>query len=1053
MKNPIPLNEAGRLKALENYQILDSVEETEFNRFAELASLICNAPISLITLVDKNRVWFKSKKGLEGTEVPREVSFCQYAIMEPCIFEVADAIKDERFKNNALITGYPNIRFYAGYPLVDPHGYAFGTICVMDNVPRTLNDNQKSSLKLLADQVIELIVERRQKEELKSFERLFNLSIDLICIAGIDGLFKKVNPSFTRIFGWEEKQLLSESFFHMVHPDDVFATQKEIAKLATGVNTINFTHRFKTINGDYRVLQWVATPEIKTGNLFAIARDITTERRIEEQIKVSENKFRSFFENSQGLMCTHDLNGKFLSINKSGAALLGYTPDELRNKTLYDIVSPKYHNDLNEYLQRIAKERTANGLMTTVHKNGTGLVWLYNNIVETDVDGNIYVIGNSVDVTDRLKLEMELKQAKLLAEAASIAKSEFLANMSHEIRTPLNGVIGFTDLILKTKLDETQKQYLGIVNQSATALLSIINDILDFSKIEAGKLELQIEKSDLFEIGSQAADIITFQIQNKRLEMLLNIAPNLPQFIWTDAIRLKQVLFNLLSNAAKFTEKGEIELKVYALSDVEKEFVDFRFEVRDTGIGIKEDKLEKIFEAFSQEDGSVTKKYGGTGLGLTISNKILALMGSKLYVKSTVGQGSVFYFDLHLKKEDSGFTNLEKLDFIKKVLIVDDNQNNRTILRQMLLLKQIHSDEAVDGIEALQILARGLRYDLILMDYHMPVMDGLETSKKIRQNYFANAATLPILLLSSSSDEELVIKTSKEIGIAARMVKPIKMHDLFKALSQLAQIGVDIVEEEETSIVFKEKSLILIAEDGMVNMLLAKTVVERIAPNAIVIEAVDGLEAVEYCKQQMPDLILMDIQMPEMNGYEATREIRNIKSAKRAAIIALTAGIVKGEKEKCIEAGMDDFISKPFTEEAIVLIFEKYLNMGKTVLEVANSLTETEQLLHIDYAKVEKYLGNNPTLVKQFFELTKTELNRAIVVLEEAVTKKDLKQLKTVGHKLKGTALTASLNALSKIAIRYSDMVSFDQQIAEKNLSDLKKETELVLELMTRMGL
>lgn len=690
---------------------------------------------------------------------------------------------------------------------------------MIDRIPKKLNENQKKALALIAEEVVALIVERRKKEELENFERLFNLSIDLMCIAGLDGYFKKVNPSFSQIFGWEEKQLLSTSFFELIHPDDLFSTQKEIAKLATGANSINFTHRFKTINGDYRTLQWVATPELNTGNLFAIARDITVETRSKDQIKVSENKFRSFFENSQGLMCTHDLNGKFISVNKTGAQLLGYsTADEMIGKTLFEIVPTNFHNELKSYLQYIYKEGKASGLMTTQGKDGRLGVWLFNNIIEKDVDGVAYVIGNSIDITERMHLErelldskllleqtskvarvggweidleenkiilssitreiydvkddsiydiesgvkyykegdsqnqirqafrdaiakgeswdlelqvvtgkgkelwviainrhrdgrfidgnkalyamigyteeeyraldhwdvtpasfdddemkhrlsltkigrygpyekiyihkdghhvnvllngikyesldgeeyvysviqditamylkeVELKQSKQLAEEASKAKSEFLANMSHEIRTPLNGVIGFTDLILRTKLDETQRQYLSIVGQSANALLSVINDILDFSKIEAGKLELVNEKCDLFEIGSQAADIISFQLKTKNIEMLLNIAPDLPQFIWTDAIRLKQVLFNLLSNAAKFTEKGEIELKVPALSDTSQSEIQFRFEVRDTGIGIRSDKVDKIFEAFMQEDSSVTKKIRGNWIG------------------------------------------------------------------------------------------------------------------------------------------------------------------------------------------------------------------------------------------------------------------------------------------------------------------------------------------------------------------------------------------------------------------------------------------------------
>jgi PAS domain S-box-containing protein len=1307
MTKPIPYNETERQKTLENYHIMDSGSEADFDRLTELASLICDTPISLVTLLDNNRQWFKSNKGLSVSETPKEISFCQYAILDHQLFEITDAAKDDRFKQNVLVTGDPNIRFYAGSPLIDPKGFALGTLCVIDRYPKKLNDNQKKALNLLAEEVVALIVERRKKEELENFERLFNLSIDLICIAGLDGYFKKVNPSFSQIFGWEEKQLLSTSFFDLIHPDDLFSTQKEISKLASGVNSINFTHRFKTIKGDYRTLQWVATPELNTGNLFAIARDITTETRSKDQIKVSENKFRSFFENSQGLMCTHDLEGKFISVNKTGAQLLGYqTADEMIGKTLFEIVPTKFHGDLKGYLQTIGKEGKASGLMTTQGNDGRLGVWLFNNIIEKDVDGVPYVIGNSIDITERMYLErelldskqlleqtsvvarvggweinleqnkillssitreiydfkddsindiesgvkyykegdnqnqirqafrnaiekgeswdlelqvvtgkgkelwvrvlgkpeiqkgickrvigtiqdidnqkrtklaleyseskyreffdispvgiainrhrdgrfidgnkalyamigyteeeyraldhwdvtpasfdddemkhrlsltkkgrygpyekvyihkdghhvnvllngikyesldgeeyvysviqdittmylkeLELKQSKQLAEEASRAKSEFLANMSHEIRTPLNGVIGFTDLILRTKLDETQRQYLTIVGQSANALLSVINDILDFSKIEAGKLELENEKCDLFEIGSQAADIISFQIKTKNIEMLLNIAPDLPQFIWTDAIRLKQVLFNLLSNAAKFTEKGEIELKISALSNTSESEIQFRFEVRDTGVGIHSDKVEKIFEAFAQEDSSVTKKYGGTGLGLTISNKILALMGSRLNVSSEIGKGSLFYFDLLLKTESSGFTNDENFDFIKRVLIVDDNQNNRTILRQMLLLKKIQSDEAVNGIEAIQLIASENKYDTILMDYRMPVMDGIEAIRKIRQNYFTNSTELPILLLSSSSDEERVIRLTKELEVNARMVKPIKIQELFKVLSNLVKPSEKEKMEEISSQVFEQKLQILIAEDGIVNMLLAKTVVHRIAPNAEIIEAENGQEAILYCKENMPDLILMDIQMPMVNGYEATAAIRSIENGNKVPIIALTAGTVKGEREKCIDAGMNDFISKPFVEDTLIAIFDKYLSGTQNVETKIENMDEDDRAVHFDKARAEKYIGKDEAVMKQFIGLIQIELTKSILKLEEAIGLKDLKQLKETGHRLKGATLTASMQVLSNLALKFSEMTSFNQDYAEQCLRELKKEAELVIAILNQEDL
>lgn len=699
-KYPIPENEKERLNALRSYAILDSLSEDEFDRITELASLICDVPVSLVSLIDEERQWFKSKIGFEKKETYRNLSFCQHTIMGTEILEVADATKDERFKYNELVTGDPNIRFYAGYPLIDPDGYALGTLCVIDHYPNQLSDVQCRSLKLLAQEVITLIVERRKKEELKHFEQLFKFSNDLICIADASGTFKKINPAFKKILGWENGLLLSSSVFDLVHPDDQERTKEEARQLAAGRPAVNFTHRLKTTDSHYKYIQWTVTPEEATGFLFAIGRDIT----------------------------------------------------------------------------------------------------------------------------DFVLQQEELKKAIQLAEEASSCKSEFLANVSHEIRTPLNGVIGFTDLVLKTSLDQTQYQHLSIVNQSANTLLLIINDILDFSKARSGKLELDIEKCDIYEIACRAADIITYPVQDKKIRTLLNISPDLPRFIWADAVRLKQILINLLGNAVKFTEKGEIELKIKMLS-ADGEEAKLRFEVRDTGIGIPESKQEKIFEAFSQADCSITKRYGGTGLGLTISNKLLGLMGSRLQLKSIPAEGSCFYFDVSFRSENGARVNWEKMGFTNQVVIVDESNPSTVYMDGSLHRAGTVNPEEIDG------------------------------------------AGQPLT--------------------------------------------------------------ILIAEDNRVNMLLIKTVLKRITPHATLIEANNGREAVVHCQSKFPDLILMDIQMPDMNGYEATTRIRAIQQENRhIPIIAVTAGSLKSEKNRCLDAGMDDIIVKPFVEETLLAVISKWLHQS-----------------------------------------------------------------------------------------------------------------------------
>ncbi len=1051
MKTETRPEEALRLEALKKYNILSEHAEYNFEYIADSIAQICEVPLCNIVLVNEEKVWVIASSGI-ATESSwtRKESLSQYTILNQGLFEIKDINVDERIQG-PLSFGDWEITYYAGYSLIDPMGNALGTINIYDDKQRTLTDLQKSFLQKAACRIKDLIILRRENESFQQYEHLFKLSTDLILISHFDGQLLKVNPAFPKLLGCEECEVLQRNIMDFVHPDDLDDAKKVAKGIRRGRPIVNVTHRFLTKDKKVKWIEYTATPEMEADLIYYIGRDITEIEEKNLALKVSEKQFRSFFKNSQSLMCMHDLQGNFITVNKWGADLIGYSVEEIEQKSLFDIIPLENHASTVKYLEDIKAQKNISGKMQVIRKDGEKRVWLFNNVLEKDVNGETYVIGNGIDLTDRYLIEKEINEAKKHAEEANKAKSEFIANMSHEIRTPLNGIIGFTDLMLKTPLDETQYQYLNIINQSGTTLLSIVNEILDFSKIESGKLTLNIEKTDLFELAHDACNMISYSLEKKRLEMLLDFAEDLPRYIWTDSIRLKQVLVNLLGNAVKFTEKGEIRLSISPVKSFSNGELVLRFEVNDTGMGIQKEKQKEIFEAFAQEDSSITKKYGGTGLGLTISNRLLKLGESSLQLESEPGKGSRFYFDLKLKVERNGFDN-EPLEGIKKVLVVDDNDNNRRILKRMLELKKIHVDEAESGLSALLMLQKDASYDVIIMDYHMPIMDGIETIRKIKEIVNKDVGDQPIVMLYSSSDDEKLQAACDELKVQSRLVKPIKMQEMYHVLAQLKKKNVELkaltqqkISDEDGKNLNRDNSnslKVLIAEDNEINLFLAKTLVNKISPKAQVIETRNGKEAVDQYLKERPDIILMDIQMPIMNGFEATQQIRKIETKIHIPILALTAGNMVGEKEKCIDAGMDDFMTKPIVKKDLALMFSKWLGITE-----ATALKPNE-VQHLDKEWFNEYTSGDSEFKLDFLELIKVGLNESITSLKEEVGRKDLSAIKASGHKLKGTSLTAGFTELSKLAMAFELLEDFDEEYINDLMENTKAEIEVVLELL-----
>ncbi len=1045
--------EIQRLKALKEHNIKDTT--LDFSYIIDSLAKICEVPLCNIVVVYEEELFVAASTGVDTDKsFKREGSCSQYTLQKNKFCEVEDISTVVEISEKTYLYDNSDIRFYAGHPLADLEGNNLGVLNIYDVKPRVLTEEQVFFLTSAAKRIVQLFIEKRQEQQLLHFDNIFNRSKDIIGIVHTSGKLMKVNPSFLEITGYSEVEVMNRNLKEFLPPNS-YPSGKEISeRYLSGNPFTSYIIPLITADNELRTIKWTGIIEGNTDLIYFIGRDVTEQEQQAELLKRSEERFRAFFENSLSLMCTHDMQGNFTSINKSGADMLGCSVEEALKMNVKDFYLKNQDSLLLSYLTKLDKHKTISSVAETIRKDGEKRYWFVNAVIQESVEGERFVIGNAVDLTERYKMEEALKLATKKAKRANDAKSDFIANMSHEIRTPLNGIIGFTDLMLKTKLDHTQVQYLKIINQSAITLHEIVNQILDFSKIESQKITLTKEKIDLQSLAADAFAMVSFASEKKGLEMLLDFQDYLPRFIWADEIRLKQILVNLLSNAVKFTEKGEVKLVVNQKQELANNFIKLYFEVCDTGVGIHPDKLGQIFKAFTQEDGSITKKYGGTGLGLTISNKLLELMGSKLEVKSELGKGSCFSFDLNVEAEKDVF-NDELLKDIKRVLVVDDNNSNRQILKRMLELKNIEVDEADSGLAALLMLQKYAEYDVIIMDYHMPVMDGIETIRKIKGDIINTKRfeEQPIVMLYSSSDSEKLQAECDNLEIQSRLVKPIKMQEMYEVLADLKSEKQKKIKSNETiadnnklSVLQDESFTILIAEDNEINMYLTKVLVKDLMPNSTIIEARDGEEAVELFFDKKPDLVFMDIQMPKMNGYQATQAIRLKEFGEPTPIVALTAGNMMGEKEKCLNAGMNEFMAKPIVKKDLEQLLSKWLKAAKR--DEREKRYKKENIEHLNKMWFHQYETEDLEFKEQFIKWTLSEIEKSTKELQKGVLEKDLKALNTAGHKLKGTSLAVGLPQLSRLAVAFELLDELDEKYLDSLFESLLFEVRIVKELL-----
>jgi two-component system, sensor histidine kinase and response regulator len=651
-----------------------------------------------------------------------------------------------------------------------------------------------------------------------------------------------------------------------------------------------------------------------------LQREIAERKKAEETLAVSEHRFRTMAETTPTMVAIFQGTGH-VYVNPAAVTMMGYSREELLHRSFMDYVHPDSRQIVLE--RSAARQRgenvTSRYEIKILTKQGNEL-WTDFTAAVIEYDGKPAILGVGVDITERKEMEAALREAMEAAKAASRAKSTFLANMSHEIRTPMNAVLGMTDLVLDTDLNRDQRQYLETARDSAESLLAIINDILDFSKIEAGKLDLEAAPFRFRENVEDAMRSLAVRAHTQGIELACRFDPAVPEVVVGDRVRLRQILVNLVGNAIKFTQRGEVVMDVRSAPDADGR-VAFEFSVTDTGIGIPQDKLASIFNAFEQGDGSMTRRYGGTGLGLAITSRLIQLMDGRIWVDSRVGQGSTFHFTISFGLPDPQAAPLARVEpaqvYGAKALIVDDNATNRRILEEILRNWGIRTAAATGAAEALALLGEAARlnepFQIVLSDVNMPDVDGFALVERCRQD---DALRKNVFIMLSSATRSGDAVRCKELGIGAQLVKPVKQSELYDSIAEALGVSVPILEgvtENKTIRPAAASLQILLAEDSLANQKLAIGLLTKWGHKVTL--ATNGREAVATATAGGHfDVVLMDVQMPEMDGFEATQKIRQFEqSAGRphVPIVAMTAHAMKGDRERCIEAGMDAYISKP----------------------------------------------------------------------------------------------------------------------------------------------
>ena len=847
------------------------------------------------------------------------------------------------------------------------------------------------------------------------------------------------SEAYQQLLGFppRERRLPAAGFHAETHAADEAAVSAAFARHITDETPYDVQLRLRTAAGEWRWFRRRGAMERdKLGRITSLTGqliDIHDERQAQVELREIRARFERAVEGSSDGLYEYDLISGATWYSPSVREMLGYAAEETFPTSILELTPPGERQSVEDAARQHVEQGLPFDVMFPVrHRNGEDRWVRSRGRCERDEHGKpTYFSGSIQDITAQLKASAALVKATEEASAANRAKSDFLANMSHEIRTPMNGVLGMTELLLDTSLNPVQHEYAETIRTSATSLLGILNDILDFSKIEAGRLEVESVEMDVRDCVEDVATMMAVQAAAKNLEFIVNVDPATPEWVLADPHRLRQILTNLAGNAIKFTQAGEVVIEVHNLGTRNDRALLY-FEVRDTGAGMAPEVVEKLFQPFVQADASTTRHFGGTGLGLSIVKRLCELMGGSVNVVSRPGVGTAFAVTLPCEPLTTTTERLPEsaqATISRRILVVDDNDTNRRVLRGQLLPAGhiVETTGRAGDVVALlkQSVAAGQPFDLVIADDQMPDADGSWLAQKLKSD--PDLEPVPLVLLTSL-DRHGGTRRLADLGFAGYLTKPVRGRELRacveRVMDSTQQSGSHAQLVTRSSLAADKafghyRGRVLVAEDNIVNQQVTRRFLERLGCR---VELADnGLRAVESCAHGNIDLVLMDVQMPIMDGLTAAREIRRAEpSGKRVPIVALTASAMTDELDRCLAAGMDGLLTKPLQQLRLRDVLERH-GLGSTrdatVRDGVRSPVERVVAPALDVARLRTLVGDDPQFMEELCRTFMASSTRLIEELRQAVASEDRPQVKALAHKLKGGAGSVCAQRITDLAL------------------------------------